>query len=351
VMLVHSCLTALVVALPLSCHRPSWRCPAPRACASKDTASLNEAALRGKLQALRSGRGRGRSTQGRGRSTARSSKATSASGQRSLQTPISVNQLVSLPGCETDDVPVWEVPVELRLPGARPNTDWGRHVSLEEVFPESGLAEAWDTNSHLRTDLRRALRTDLMAPALPEHWGEKQRSFALMLDSACMVSWTPAARGEVRCEALSTAFAAHGVLLSGEAFMAGLGALCGERPHGSLIDIIPLRKRVAHSWHQDCGVASYTVLLGFPARDRYEGGGVFSHHVKLSHPLRPSSGDEHGAVVEFERLCEPAPAPIPEEYVLRPTYRRGCELWVSLDSTHVHSTPDEQLRECVWRFM
>ena len=91
-----------------------------------------------------------------------------------------------------------------------------------------------------------------------------------------------------------------------------------------------------------------TVLLGFPPRDGYEGGGVFSHHVKLSHPLRPSQGETHGAVVEYERLSD---SPIPEEYVLRPLYGRGREIWVSDDAAHLHSTPDVQLRECLWRFM
>ena len=92
------------------------------------------------------------------------------------------------------------------------------------------------------------------------------------------------------------------------------------------------------------------MLLGFPARNGYEGGGVFSSHVKLSHPLRPTHGDEHGAVVEFERF-EPPPEPPAEEFVLRPIYSRGREVWVSDDTTHLHSTPDRQDRECVWRFM
>jgi hypothetical protein len=80
------------------------------------------------------------------------------------------------------------------------------------------------------------------------------------------------------------------------------------------------------------------------------GGGVFSSHVKLSHPLRPTQGETHGAVVEYERF-DPPPEPIPEEYVLRPLYGRGREIWVSDDSTHLHSTPDQQYRECLWRFM
>ena len=103
-----------------------------------------------------------------------------------------------------------------------------------------------------------------------------------------------------------------------------------------------------HSWHQDAGIAQPTVLLGFPPRDKYVGGGVFSHHVKLSHPLRPSAGDTHGAVVEYERL---GGEPIPDEFVMRPLYSKGREVWVSDDAAHLHSTPDRQNREALWRFM
>lgn len=256
-----------------------------------------------------------------------------------------------LPWSEVDDVPVWEVPPSLRMPGAPRATAHGRHVSLESVFPGTGLAEAWDTNSALRTALRVALRDDMFRP--PAHWNEKQRRFATGLDAACMVSWRMAAEEAAEKQGLvsfDAAFAEHGVSLSGLEFVQGLTALCGERPHGSLIDIVPLQRRVAHSWHQDSGIASFTVLLGFPPRDGYVGGGVFSSQVKLSHPLRPTCGDDHGAVVEYE-LFEPPPEPIPDEYVLRPGYARGSEIFVSDDTTHLHSTPDRQTRECLWRFM
>ena len=330
------------------------RAGAIRACApSGQGNALTEDALQRKLQSLR-GRRRKAQPAGAPPSTrvARRSDAVPAVPAVSSVPPTAPSPLPTwLPGDEADEVPVWDVPEELRMPNAPTSPAHGQHWSLEDVFPGSGLAEEWDSNSALRTGLRRALRDDLMAPALPADWSDRQRSFALMLDSACMVSWTPAARGLQACQAISDVFASHGVNLTGPAFLSGLGRLCGPNPHGSLIDIIPLRKRVAHSWHQDCGIDSYTVLLGFPPRDRYEGGGVFSHHVKLSHPLKPSSGRaEHGAVVEFERL-QPSPGMIPDEYVLRPIYRRGCEVWVSNDAFHLHSTPDEQCRECLWRFM
>ena len=256
-------------------------------------------------------------------------------------------ELSCVAGNETDDVPVWVVPGPLRMPDAPPAASHGHHVSLDDVFPGAGLGEAWASNTALRTALRQALRDDLFAPLIPNGWSEKQRKFALMLDSACMVKWT-AAGTEIACEGFSAAFAEHGIELSGRDFLLGLGALCGPMPHGSLIDIIPLNRKVAHSWHQDSGIRSNTVLLGFPPRDGYEGGGVFSSHVKLSHPLRPSQGEEHGAVVEFERLSNEI---IPAEYVLRPLYGRGREIWVSDDTTHLHSTPDRQCREALWRFM
>ena len=95
------------------------------------------------------------------------------------------------------------------------------------------------------------------------------------------------------------------------------------------------------------------MLLGFPPRDEvaYDApiGGVFSSVIKLSHPLRPNEGEEHGAIVEYERFAD-AP-PIGDEYTLRPLYSKGREIWVSDDSTHLHSTPDVQKRECLWRFM
>lgn len=250
-----------------------------------------------------------------------------------------------LAGTEASQVPVWSVPPELRMPGAPVCASHGRHVALDDVFPNVGLGEAWERNAALRTALRTALRADLFRA--PATWNEKQRRAATGLDAACMVAWTTAR--ESSCDTFSAAFAAHGISLSGREFLLGLGGLCGNAPHGSLIDIVPLARRVAHSWHQDSGISSNTVLLGFPPRDGYAGGGVFSSHVKLSHPLRPSEGDTHGRVVEYERF-ENSPH-IDERFVLRPLYGRGREIWVSDDSTHLHSTPDAQLRECVWRFM
>ena len=285
-------------------------------------------------------------------------------------TPAAPPPPLILPGAESSDIPVFPVPPNLRLPNAPACAAHGRHVALDELFPGAGLGEAWDTNAALWTALRRALRADLFEP--PQTWSEVQVRAATELSSACMVSWGAVAADEARaCAAFGEALAAHGIGLAGREFLLGLASLCGEhdfcavdparaheRPrtssgalgHGSLIDIVPLARQVQHSWHQDVGVPGLTVLLGFPPRDRYVGGGVFSSHVKLSHPLRPTHGEAHGAVVEYERF-EPPPPQIADEYVLRPLYGRGREIWVSDDSCHLHSTPDRQCREGLWRFM
>lgn len=90
---------------------------------------------------------------------------------------------------------------------------------------------------------------------------------------------------------------------------------------GSLTDIVQNgRMEVAHSWHADSGLPSCTVMVGFPDRDRYSGAGVFSHVARTSHPLRDQKG--RGAVIEWERF-QPAPGPIPEEFIVRPGYRKA----------------------------
>jgi hypothetical protein len=51
------------------------------------------------------------------------------------------------------------------------------------------------------------------------------------------------------------------------------------------------------------------------------------------------------------RRYEPPEPPPGEPYVLRPLYSRGREIWVYDDTTHLHSTPDRQSRQSLWRFM
>lgn len=142
----------------------------PRAVARAGTAvaSLSEEAVQAKLSARGRGRGRGRGV----RRAVPRREAQPAQSEPPAATESAAAAEPPLVGRESRDVEVWEVPVALRMPGAARVTEHGRHASLEEIFPGSGLAEAWHTNAELRVALRHALRVDLFSP--PLQWSAKQ---------------------------------------------------------------------------------------------------------------------------------------------------------------------------------
>ena len=304
--------------------------------------SLSDDAVASKLKAMKSGRG---GKQRRRRPRPPASKGAGAG-------PADAGEAGGAGLPASDHTRVWIVPEALRLPGAPSITEHLRHYSLDELFLHSGLGATFDENAALRRALRVAMRADLYRR--PEGWSDLQSRLATELSSSLMVSWR-SPRGT--CAALTAAFADAGVDLSGDEFVSTLSGLCGDSAHGSLMDIAAIPGRVvAHSWHQDSGVSSMTVMLGFPPSNGYEGGGVFSHAVRLSHPLRPPPGASIGDVYEYERYesagdGSAAPPEITDEFVVRPVYARGKEVVVWDDSTHLHSAPDRQHRESLWRFM
>ena len=295
-------------------------------------------------------------------STSTANKPTSAS-----QAPTSAPTVSAPPQ-------VFEVPPERRRPGAgritRPHI---QYHSLEDLFPGTGLAEAWDAGPDLGTAVRQAMRDDLYVPN-PAH-SEKAARALRSLGCTLVVGWR-AAR-DPTMPALTRAFAEHGVQLTGAHFFATLTALTGPlvpgddvhavdwvseagaaadvggtQAAGSLTDIAPLpgRRAVNHSWHCDSGNRMRTVLLGFPAEAAFDGEGVFSHVVRLSHPL--AHGERPGAVIEWEQP-DGKLAPVDEfaAYCVRPVYRRGQEIVSYLDSDVIHSAPDVQHRAALWRLM
>jgi len=100
-----------------------------------------------------------------------------------------------------------------------------------------------------------------------------------------------------------------------------------------------------HGWHQDSGWDKITVLMGFPPEDKWRGEGVFSHVVRLSHPL--PMPERPVPVIFGETVCRGER--IPEEYVWRPVYSKGAEIIAYRDSATVHSAPDRVHRESLWR--
>lgn len=247
-----------------------------------------------------------------------------------------------------EDARVYEVPERLRRPGSVENDTFVVHKSLEDVFPGSGLADAFHGDGRFRTGVRLAMRDDLFVPN--EKLSEARNAAMRALSSSVHVNWFESRTGYA---ALSAHFALHGVNLTGERFIKGLGALCGEPCHGTLIDIASIGKqKIRHSWHQDSGYDRFTVMLGFPAstpsEDPPPGVGVFTHAVKLSHPL-VQLGDD-GSVIQWEDFV-PYEGDFADEYVARPVFKRGQEIMVYRDSAIIHSAPDQSHREAVWRFM
>ena len=277
-----------------------------------------------------------------------------------------------------EDVEVFDVPQELRRPGkegehfqtrwniqkwvrelrgfrgTRPHThstiphtagvtEHVKFFGLEELFPGTSLQEVFNSSAEFRTGIRKAMRDDLFVE--DESVSEKANAAIRSLSSSLMVNWKTSATGYAAFTAL---FEQYGVKdLTGETFIQTLGGLCGAESHGSLIDITGTgRRQERHSWHQDSGLERFTVMLGFPPESDWEGVGVFSHSCKLSHPLRQDGAE--GQIIQWEDFEY---GELPVGVIGRPEYRKGHEVMVYCDATHIHSAPDETNRESVWRFM
>ena len=254
---------------------------------------------------------------------------------------------------ENERADVYEVPIGARRENARENASFVHHVSLEELFPNTSLAETFHRDGAFRTDIRRAMRDDLFVPnsALSAERNAAMRS----LSSSVHVNWFESATGYA---SLTETFKRYGVCdLTGERFIRTLGGLCREPCHGTLIDIASIgNRKIRHSWHQDSGFERFTVMLGFPASTPSAmlppGVGVFSHAVKLSHALKQPQAE--GSVIQWESFDHESLGSNVEfdpKYIVRPVFGVGTEVMVYCDAHHLHSAPDVAHREAVWRFM
>jgi hypothetical protein len=252
-------------------------------------------------------------------------------------------------------------------------------LALKDLFPEVGarLEELFDGDAAFRQAVRAAAREDMFTPIL----GLSDEKNAQLKDAGSSLEGNWKECGP--CLALTAVFSAHGLELDGRTFISRLGSLCVDPPlegegrgevegevevgggdgeggsfpvTGSWLDIVSPkggRRTAAHAWHQDSGLEQWTCMLGFPPSDHYEGPGVFSHAVRLSHAMPPP--ETPGPVV----IEGPPPDPntgevrgaFPEAHVERPVFRRGAEVMLYKDCDHVHSAPDEFNREGIWRFM
>jgi len=195
---------------------------------------------------------------------------------------------------------------------------------------------------------------------------DKARKMLLLPDSSLQGSWkchnggwvAPVGKekkeGAVRMNKLTKVLQSHlgPNAPTGDEFMDTIGSLCGSKPSTHWIDIVGvLDRRIPHSWHQDTGMSmngdTYTVLLGFPPVDEYDGIGVFSHLVKLKEERWAEEGHVMNEPVLYGRMEEMEE----EMYVVRPRWAEGRELVMYRDVDVLHSSPDVAYRASVMRFM
>ena len=182
---------------------------------------------------------------------------------------------------------------------------------------------------------------------------EKARRILLLPDSSLQGSWRCKTEGdELRMKKLTVVLKSNlgETAPTGDEFMEKIGSLCGSKPSTHWIDIVGIVERhIPHSWHQDTGRShngnTFTVLLGFPKNDNYDGVGVFSHAVKLKYERVAADDHASNEPVVYANLS------IDEKYVVRPTFTREREILLFRDVDVIHSSPDVAFRASVMRFM
>lgn len=221
-----------------------------------------------------------------------------------------------------------------------------QYLSLDQVIQISGFSDLFATDADFRQRLRDAIRRDIF-DTTPSYANlpEKAQRMLLLPDSSLQGQWNTQLMPRLD-EVLKEHSAVTGDL-TGADFMKRIGALCGETPSFRWIDDVGIsQRRVAHAWRQETGRSSFTVMLGFPAENDYEGLGVFSHICKLPCPFLVPVGHP-----EDQPLLCTSPVPIPEEYIVRPQFTKGQEILVYRDTDVLISAPDVTYRASVMWFM
>ena len=234
--------------------------------------------------------------------------------------------------------------------GKEIQTNHIRFMSLDELFDRNDMSELFVSNEQFRQDLRSSIRQDVFdsTPAY-QNLSPKAAKFMLHPDSSLQGSWRCGDDG-LRMNGLTKVLREYlgEDAPNGDEFMNAIGSLCGEEPSTHWMDIIGVQDRsINHSWHQDTGnnKSCQTVMLGFPAENNYDGTGVFSHGIPLSHQLYAPPHHPTNQPILFENTN------ISEKYIIRPRFAKYRELLVYSDTDIIHSAPDVTYRSSIMRFM
>jgi hypothetical protein len=241
-------------------------------------------------------------------------------------------------------------------------------LSLDDLFPNLGFSNRFCTDGTFRQEIRHAMRQDIFYTT-PAYSSLSPKVAAYMLDddSSLQGSWNcipsnkdmeeiPTIRMTRLTSVLKKNLGAEAP--NGDEFLMKIGGLCGVNPSNHWIDIIGVKDRkISHSWHQDTGISCsdaddssnleksrFTIMLGFPMEDEYEGTGVFSHSIKLTEEHLAPKGHSINEPILFEGSVD-------EQYIVRPLFTSGKEILRYRDVDTLHSAPDVVYRKSVMRFM
>jgi len=265
--------------------------------------------------------------------------------QEALIEPATHELLGCLPN---QNAPAFMVPQHLR---EQPETNLPQASGLtfyswDNLFPNTKFSSKFNGNAEFRKQLRIAARKDFNSDS-------QSTLFVNDLRSSLSGSWSLARSGRFVHTSSVLGDYNFPAGLDGPSFFQTLFDLCPESPFrfASWMDIVGVTGRtVKHSWHQDSGRMQRTAMIGFPKTDNYDGIGVFSHAVLLSHRLSPpplTHNEPRLWTDVFSEEQEPMP-----EFIVRPRYIPGeQEIMVYDDPDIFHSAPDFAHRDSVWRLM